>query len=256
MFLSIGRMATIGWILGLAASPVLAQQDEKSWSLELGYDYASRYLFRGVDALDGEPVHQPRVVFKWSGFSASSYGYLGNLSDAQAASLSSDDYFEIETYVDYTWTLAGGKLSLTTGALFYTYEDPPEYDGSETTEVYVALALDTLLSPKLTVYRDVDTFDSTFATLSVGHGWELGSKVRLDLSAAFSYDRGFNTKIYATSKNQGANDLLLGVNVPWKVTDALTLRAQVQHSVALDILDEIPHQGDHTIYTLGGSYGF
>ncbi|HEX4954656.1 MAG TPA: hypothetical protein VF017_14790 [Thermoanaerobaculia bacterium] len=242
-------------LISLVVSPLAAQQDEKSWSLEVAYDYSSIYLFRGIDVLADEPVHVPRVVFGWGGLSASVWGYAGTFSDELAAGLSTDDYRELDYTLDYTFSFANDKLSLTVGGILYTYPDPPEYGDFETTELYAILSADVALAPTLTIYRDIDLLDSTFVTLALGHSFPLGEKASLDLSAALSYDFDYNAQLYFVDKSSGTNDLLVGVNVPWQVTDSFSLRAQVQRSVALDILDDIG-QEDETIWTVGGALGF
>ena len=62
----------------LISSPAIAQ-DEKAWSLDVGVDYASHYLFRGVPLLGDNEVLVPNATFSVGNFSVYYYGYRGDL---------------------------------------------------------------------------------------------------------------------------------------------------------------------------------
>src|SRR5262245_45491643 len=62
-----------------AAAPAAAPAaPTKDWSVTLGADYYSEYIFRGVDLLKNEPVFVPSVVAKWKNVTAYYYGYFGD----------------------------------------------------------------------------------------------------------------------------------------------------------------------------------
>lgn len=226
------------------STAALAQDDagEKSWSLGIGYDYYSKYVFRGIDLLDGEPVHNPYVFFGAGGFSAYYYGYYGDIGE------NGPRYEEADFGLDYTFSL-GDKASLKVGALTYQYLN--DDSGSDTSEAYAALSFDVPLKPTLTYNYDFDVFDGGYAALGVSHSVPLGGTLSLGLSAALGVDFGYNDP----ESSGDLNDLLLGVDLPWQVSDKVLLHARYQRSVALQVLDDIG-QDDVSIVTVGGSVTF
>lgn len=238
-----------------AAVPAGAQEsEERAWSLDVGVDYASLYMFRGIDLLGDDPVLVPYVVFAHGGFSAWAYGYSGQFGSE--TDIEGDDYTELDFGLDYTWGFgAEDGHSLTLGALRYTYQDPPEYDEIETNEVYAILTFDTFLAPTFSLYYDVDVYDAGYLSLGVSHGWPLTESTSFDVAATLSYDLGYNSLVYLGDEQNDLSDLLLGVDIPWSVTDSFGLHAGVSHSVALSVVDDIG-QDDEIWFTVGASYSF
>ena len=235
------RLGAAGLLVVVSTLPASAQ-DEKSWSLEVGYDYSSIYLFRGVDLLAGEPVHVPRVVFGAGGLSVAYFGYFGDQGE------DGPSYEEHDFSVDYTFAL-GDKMELTLGALTYQY--PDETSGIDTYEVYAIAAFDIPLNPSIAFNYDLDAFDGGYAVVSIGHGVPLGSRASMDFSLGYGIDFGYND----VDSSGASNDLLLGVDLPLQITDRFSLHAGYLRSVALDSLDTLG-QGDEDVVTVGGAFSF
>jgi hypothetical protein len=237
------RLGLVALVLGLVVSTaVAAEEGERAWGLDVGYDYSSIYLFRGVDLLDGEPVHVPRAVFTYGGLTAAYYGYIGK--DGEGG----PDYEEHDFSLDYTFSI-GDKLALTAGAVTYVY--PDQESGVDTYELYAIAALDVPLSPKVSFFWDNDEFDSGYGAVSFGHSFELTSRLGLGISAGVGFDFGYND----LDSEGDTNDLLLGVDLPWQVTDRFAVHALYQRSVALSSLDQIG-QEDESVLTVGGAFSF
>src|SRR6187402_1687428 len=115
-----------GWIalgLAIAASLILmapAAAQEKAWTLDLGVDYSSRYMFRGVPLLGDNEVITPHATFGVGGFSAYYYGYFGDVPADFTASGAEESYQEDDFGADYTFSI-GEKFSLTLGGVSYMY---------------------------------------------------------------------------------------------------------------------------------------
>lgn len=255
----------LGWAVGLMVAtvgvPALAQDDgsaaaaEKNYSLAIGVDYSSIYLFRGSDLLDDEPVLIPYVKATFGNLGVYYFGYFGDLpGDAR--------YGETDLGLDYTFGL-GDHVSLTVGGVTYLYSGDAEDVLSffDTSELYAIVAVDTLLSPTITAYYDVDKVDGGYLSLGISHSFPLGSKASVDLSGSVGFDFGYNNK----AKSDGTlNDVLLGVNLPWQVSEWFSVHAMVQQSIALDSLDARRRADpaltgvseDETIFTVGASVSF
>lgn len=240
----------------LAAGPVWSQEEaEKSWSFEAGADWASLFLFRGVDLLDGESVLMPYVLWSWKGLAVSYYGSYGDLPGDSR-------YGEDDFALDYTFGL-GDKASLTLGGQTYQYNGGAERGLGflDSYEVYGILELAVPLAPTLTYSHDVDKVDGGYGTLGVSHSFGLGSRASLDLEGTVGFDFHYNNKDVS---NGTLNDVLLSARLPVKVTDHLSVHAAVQRSIALEALDEIVRAdpeaeglyGDQTVVTAGVALSF
>lgn len=237
------------------AAPAEDAATEKAWSLEVGVDDSTKYLFRGVDLLAGGDVLWPHATLTWGNFSAYTYAYWGDMPD-KAGSYSENDFG-----LDYTFT--AGRASITLGALTYQYSSDVEKAMGflDTYEVYGIVSFDTLLAPTITYYHDVDAVDGGFLTLGVSHGFELTDKLSVDLSGTLGLDFGYNlgsdlARELGVSKSRGDfDDFLVGADFTYAFDDAFSAHALVQESYALDVLDDIG-QDDVTVVTAGLAYSF
>ncbi len=253
-------------LLALAGFALLASaslaQDEKSWSLDLGVDYSTRYMFRGVPLLGDNEVLTPHVTFSAGNFNVYYYGYMGDIPADFTVSGNTVSYREDDFGADYTIPI-GDKFGLTLGAVSYMYSNrtSSEYGFVDTYELYAIAAFDVPLSPTLTYYRDMDAVKGGYASIGISHSVPLGSKASFDFSAAVGFDFGYNlgsdtaAGLGLKESNGDLNDLLVGVNIPIQVNDWLSVHAQVQQSIALDVLDKLGVK-DQTIFTGGVSFTF
>lgn len=245
------KLRTLSVAAALAATLVmpnfvLAQdEEEKSWSLDLAVDYADTYVFRGVNLLGDEGVLQPHAALGIGNFNIWYWGYFGDQPD------SNRKYNENDFGVDYTFAI-GDKVSLTAGALTYIYDkDVEEGLGFlDTYEWYVVASLDVPLSPTISYYRDFDEVDGGYLSIGVSHGWELG-KISPTVSLSAGFDFHYNNK---DASNGEFNDILIGLDLPWQITDAFSLHVLGQHSLAQKAIEDF--QDDETVVTVGGAYSF
>lgn len=229
---------------------------ERTWAVDAGVEAASRYLFRGVSLLGDQRILEPHARFGIGGFAVSAWGFFGKLPGGH------DAYREADLSADYTFFL-GDRLALTLGAVTYQFgsDAERELDFLDTYELYTVIALDVPFSPTLTYYHDVDQVKGGFATLSFLHVESLGARASVRFTGSIGADVHYNNR--AVSRGTW-NDVLLGVEVPLRVTDSLVARAGIQRSTALRALDRLraagqggkAFYGDQTILTAGVSYFF
>ena len=67
----------------------------------------------------------------------------------------------------------------------YIYYGLDGVDDSQ--EIYLSLGLDTLLSPTLTVYREIAHLPSWYISLGISHSFELPKEITLDLGGSIGY---------------------------------------------------------------------
>ena len=229
---------------------------EKNWSIEAGYDYSSIYLFRGLNILDGNNISVPRVVVTVGGFSFYNYDYLGSLG---ANSLR---YEEFDFGADYTFGLADDKLSFTFGGVKYAYGN--DDSGVNTYELYGSASLDVLLTPTITVWRDVKALDSTFVAFDLSHSFDLTKPLHMGDDMAFSidligeigYDHDYVGPLFDEKRSGGAwNNAFFGIDFPFQACEHFAIHASAQRSIALHALD-INNRKDFTSYNFGATFSF
>ncbi len=242
-------------LMGAAiAAPSAAQ--EKNWSVEVGADYATRYLFRGVPLLGENEVIVPHAYFTFGNLGIYYDGYIGEIPDFES------DYREDDFAIDYTFPL-GENFGLTIGAVQYMYNKDAENDIGflDTYELYVVAAWDSTFSPTISYWQDMDVIDGGYLQVGFTYSAPLTTKASLDFSAALGVDFGYNlydelaADLGVEASNGDLNDVLIGVDLPIQFTDYFSIHLMAQQSIALDVLDDLGVE-DETVFTGGINFSF
>lgn len=171
--------------LSLLASPAFAQIGNVS--VEGGVDLVSHYIFRGV-GFTNKPTAQPSLTigFGESGFA---FNVWGSAALKQRSIQDAGDELDFTLTYDSSLGEQYHDLGLTVGMIQYTF---PSLDKGEriTTEFFVGLSMDKILSPSLTLYRDAGQFDYWYVNGSIGHEIPLTSEG--DVSVGVSGDIGYS----------------------------------------------------------------
>lgn len=216
---------SLAMVLGIMApSQVLA----KDWSVDFDVTYNSKYVWRGMVATD-ESVLQPSISFSFKGFSAGVWGNL-DLTDTNGEQSS---FTEVDLWAEYSHTF--GIVSPKVGLIYYHF--PPD-DSANTTEIYVGVDFDVLLSPSLTIYYDVDQIQGFYVSLGISHSFDLFKKgnisAGLDLSATIGWGSAdYNEGYWGVDKN-AFNDVLFSAGLPIKVGQYVTITPMVNYSIVID----------------------
>jgi len=231
-----------------AAPPV----EEKDWSVAVSGDWYSEYVFRGVDLTGNRSLWSPTVAASWKDFTVS---YWGAYSDVKGAGW----YEEADFTASYSHSFFDDKLTLGGGYIFYWYPDGISA-AEDTHELFGSATVNVLLSPTVALYYDIDELHGGYLTFGVSHSFDIGKALGTDEgtlsvipSAQLGIDLGYNSR--SSNSDVQPNDILLGVKVPWKVTDNLELHAGFQLSIALDSLNDIG-QGNERIFNLGATFSY
>jgi hypothetical protein len=187
-------------------------------------------VWRGINVVDGS-VFQPSVAVSYSGLTGAIWGNM-DLSDVNGTS---GKFTEIDVSLDYSWSC--DPLTFSVGAIYYTF---PNTGAPSTTEIYGAVGVDTVLSPTLTVYQDIDEADGTYVSLGVGHTFENvfavsdDLDVDIDVSGAVGYGSAKHNAFYYGTNSSGFTDLLLSVAAPMDLGKGWTLTPMLSYSRLLD----------------------
>jgi hypothetical protein len=193
--------------------------------IELEAAIYSKYLWRGVNRVDD-------FVFQ-AGASASILGIKGSLWGNLDLTNENDRQYEF-TQVDAVlgYGLELGPVALEAGVIGYFYPN----ERGDTAEIYASIGVDTLLSPKLSIYRDIDEVDGIYANLEItyrlGGLFNMTDKVGLSpaITASLGYGDSKHNEAYYGVDESAFADVNLGFIVPWSVLDTVTVWGGVYYS--------------------------
>jgi hypothetical protein len=211
----------------------------------------SQYFWRGYELSRNSIVVQPSATIGYKGFSASIWGnldtqpYFSGTGDSGYASV----WNETDITLSYTKTL--GLFNLGGGYIYYGLgplnKNAP--DRADAQEIFATVSLNTILSPTLTAYMELDHYRSWYFLFGVSHVFEFNKVVSLKLAASASYllstyadanlfNAGagyggypkFNSNSQATNeKFSNFHDGNVTISLPIKVTGHLSITPMISY---------------------------
>jgi hypothetical protein len=217
-----------------SAEPKPVEQKQEADKVTGGVDLSvlSAYIWRGYEQTRGSVVVQPSATISYKGFSFNAWGNL----DTKPYSSTTDSYASKYTETDITMSYSKkfGILQVTPGYIYYALGAP--YAGAtapnDSQEVFLTLGLDTLLSPTLTAYKEIDHYHQWYFLLGLSHTFTLHERVGLKLAASASYLKSEDAVTYpkydstytsTTDKYSNFHDGTLSVSIPVAITKYLTV---------------------------------
>jgi hypothetical protein len=212
------------------------------FSAAIDIDYATSYEFRGYDLGDHLVSGGLNLGLDWgNGFSAGLYTWLAWLPDAD------DDYLELDITPSITYDF--GPM---TASLLYTRYEYLEGDIDATNELGLVLGTNPDLlggvSVSLGSYYDFD-IEGWFFQLGAGYSHALNDMVSLDFAAGVSYVVDYGVT------DSGFNHLFVGMGIPVKVNETITIKPYVRGVFPIDVLDDAG-QDDQVIGGVNVSFSF
>ena len=177
--------------------PTEQKQEEDKVTGQVDLSVLSAYIWRGYEQTRDSAVVQPAVTVSYKGFSVNVWGNL----DTKPYSTSNANYGVKYTETDWTisYSRKFGIVQVTPGYIYYAL-GAPYAGGTEplnAQELFLTVGLDTILSPTLTVYKEIDHYRQWYATLGVSHTFVLHEKIGLKLAAQASYLLSTDETTYA-----------------------------------------------------------
>ncbi len=229
--------------LGLLTSATeMVGAEEDAPSADLTVAAYSQYLWRGWATSRDSVVIQPSLTTSYKGFS---FNLWGNL-DTDKINLAGDDkknWTETDMTLSYDTSLAGVDIS--GGIIYYAF------DGAmDTQEVYLSLSVPVLLSPTITVYRDIDHLAGWYIAAGLSHSFALGERVSLDLGGQVGYLSANDPSSYAdphdgTKSYKAMHDGLISVALPVSVNKYITISPEVYYTFPLSSDARDRFKADH-----------
>jgi hypothetical protein len=198
----------------------------------------TRYVWRGQEMTKDSIVIQPSMTVGYKGFTANLWGNLDTAPYAPAGTSYSSAWTETDLTLAYNKTI--GPVTAGLGYIYYGLApahtgapDPPDSQ-----EVFATLTLNKLLSPTLTVYREIDRYHQWYFLLGISHAIEFNKTVSLKLAASASYllsdDAAmypkYNKQAIATKdKYSNFHDGVITASLPVAVAKYITVTPTVSY---------------------------
>lgn len=239
-FLLALAMASLPMLSWAVEEPKTAdqKQEEEKVTGEVAASILSAYIWRGQELTRHSAVIQPSVTASYKGFTANVWGNLDTRPYGAADQKYSSNF--TETDVTLSYSRAFGIVQAGAGYIYYSLAAaaPGGADLLDSQEVFVSLGLNTILTPTLTVYKEVDHYRQWYATLGVSHTFALHEKVGLKLAATASYLLSTDETTYAkydsdslatTDKFNNFHDGIFMVSLPLVVYKSLSVIPTVSY---------------------------
>ena len=186
-------------VAGLAGAGLWARESEVTGSATLSL--FNRYIFRGYEYSAENGVIQPSLGITTRGFTFSFWGNIDTEEEATPSFVPDrpglKSFNEADLSLSYTRNV--GKWSLTAGWVYYG----TKY-ATETQELWLGAAYDSVGKPVLTIYRDIDAYPGTYINLALSHSVPLGVSMALDLGVSAGYFIGGDNYWNTCEEDAGA----------------------------------------------------
>lgn len=207
-----------------------AEEEKPTASADVGV--FSKYVWRGYELSDDSIVIQPSVTVGYKDFGLNLWGNLDTDVDDNR-----DEHQFNETDMTLSYDRSVGPVSLGAGYIYYGLDGA---DDSE--ELYLSVCYDTLLSPTLTVYREIAHLPSWYVSFAISHSFDLPEEITLDLAGSVGYyyfddaDDGceYDSSLNSTTeKYQDFHDGLVSVGLTIPFKKYFTLNPMIAYSFPL-----------------------
>jgi hypothetical protein len=194
--------------------------------------FLSKYVFRGYELSKDSLVIQPAINAGYRGVELTLWGNL----DTHDNYTKSEKVNWNETDLTLSYTYDFGPAKVTGGYIYYAFEG-----AEDSQEFFLRAAGNFLLSPTLTVYREIANYPGWYFNLGIGHSFNLTKEITLDLGASIGYQISDTDKIVAyndallptNNKYQALHDGLISVGLTVPFGKYFTFKPMLAYSLAL-----------------------
>ena len=228
-----------------------AEEDKPTANLTVGA--YSQYIWRGFELSKDSIVVQPSMTVGYKGFSANLWGNLDTNQYSTTAN-ETNNWNETDMTLAYGWEM--GPVALSVGYIYYSLDA-----AEDSQEFFASAALNTLLKPTLTVYRDTDYAPGWYTTLGVSHSFLVKDDITLDLGGQVSYLKASSSSPYKeadlVSNYSNFHDGVLSVGLTVPVNKYITVAPKLSYTFALsndaqDLMKRYSKNGNDDSFVYGG----
>ncbi|MCX5865558.1 MAG: hypothetical protein NTW42_10920 [Deltaproteobacteria bacterium] len=227
-----------------------AEEDKPTANLTVGA--YSQYIWRGFELSKDSVVVQPSMTVGYKGFSANLWGNLDTNQYSTTAD-ETNNWNETDMTLSYGWEM--GPVAYSVGYIYYSLDS-----AHDSQEFFASAALNTILKPTLTVYRDTDFYPGWYTTLGISHSFPVKDEITLDLGAQVSYLKASESSPYKNvdgSKYSNFHDGVLSVGLTVPVNKYITVAPKLSYTFALsndaqDLMKASSKNGNDDSFVYGG----
>lgn len=249
------------------ATPAVAVAATDKPTGEFAIAAMSQYFWRGYELSRNSIVVQPSVTIGYKGFSASLWGNIDTKPYFQGTPDQNYTSTINETDITLSYTRPLGVVNIGGGYIYYGLgplnKDWPKR--ADVHELFAVLSFNTILSPIMTVYKDISHYRNWYFLFGVSHTQELTPSLSVKLEATAGYllstyadaalfNAGagyggyprFNSSASATDeKFNNFHDGKITLSLPIKMTPHISLTPSLSYIFALsgDAKNEMKGQG-------------
>jgi hypothetical protein len=241
-------------VLILFASAFPAPAEEKKPTGDLTVSALNQYIWRGYELSRNSMVIQPSMTIGYNGFSANFWGNLDTKPYSPADRSYTGTWNETDFTLSYAKTL--GLFNIGGSYAYYSLAsmNKDAADRNDSQELAATVSLNTLLSPSLTVYKEIDHYRNWYFLLGISHVVEFNKMISLKLAASASYLLSTDADTYpkfdsnataTTDKFNNFHDGSVSASLPIKATDRITITPTLSYLFPLtgDAKDEMKGLG-------------
>ena len=239
-------------VLAVPGAPLRAEEEKPTGDFTAAV--LNQYVWRGYELSRNSVVIQPSMTIGYKGFSVNMWGNLDAKPYSPATASYTGTWNETDLTLSYGKTL--GLFNVGGGYIYYGLASPNKdaADPNDSQEIYASLSLNTLLSPTLTVYKEIDHYRNWYFLLGISHVVELSKIVSLKLAASAGYLLSTDADAYAKYDGNGAattdkfsnfHDGTVSASLPIKATERITITPTLSLIFPLtgDAKDEMKGRG-------------
>jgi hypothetical protein len=211
-------------------------------------DLMSNYVWRG-QKLSNSWVVQPSVGITHGGFGANLWAnYDSDWTEVGSTETGHGKVTETDLLLSYNFSM--DKFNFTAGYIYFALEG-----ANDTQELFFSAGYDVLLNPALTLSYDYDEGQGAFIIASIGHSFDLGKDIPLEVGASASYNINNKSMGFDKDGNDFSNfyngELFSSVAIP--VTEAFSVTPKIAYSFPLsndakEAISSISDDGDRDIF--------
>jgi hypothetical protein len=230
--IKLAAVTAMGCLILILGSVNLWAAEEAKPSASADVGVFSQYIWRGYELSKDSVVIQPSMTV---GYKDVSLNLWGNLDTHAYNDPDHESQFN-ETDMTLSYSKGFGMVNLGVGYIYYGLDAV-----TDSQEIYLSVGLDTLLSPTLTVYREIAHLPSWYVSLGISHSIELMKKITLDLAGSVGYyysedddfvevDDNLNP---TTEKYRDFHNGLVSVGLTIPVAEYFTIKPMIAYSFPL-----------------------
>ncbi|MBI4768747.1 MAG: hypothetical protein HY787_29855 [Deltaproteobacteria bacterium] len=194
--------------------------------------FLTKYVWRGYELSKDSLVIQPSLTVGYQGFEANLWGNL----DTKDYYTRSEKMNWNETDLTLSYTKELGPTKLTGGYIYYALDN-----AEDSQELFLKIAGKILLSPTLSIYKEIANYPGWYFNLGAAHSLNLTKTITLDLAASVGYQISDTDKIVkydsnllpTTEKHNGLHDGLISVGMTVPFGKYFALKPMVAYSLPL-----------------------